>query len=200
MTTPSRATTVLLLLASVSAAAGGGTVKGTVASEGPGAAPLADAVVVIEGPSVPAPAGAPHVVVDQRDQSFVPHVVAVATGTTVDFPNHDPMLHNVFSASPAKKFDLGMYDRGETRSVTFETPGVVRIGCNVHPKMEAFVVVHTNPYVAVTDAHGVYTIRDVPAGTYQLRVWHEGRAERQLPVTVRDGAVAPLDVRFEPAR
>ena len=200
MRTLSRATTGILLLASVSAAAGGGAVKGSVVSEGTGGGPLADAVVVIEGPSVAAPADVPHVVVDQRDQKFVPHVVAVARGTTVDFPNHDAMLHNVFSASTAKKFDLGMYDRGETRSVTFDTPGVVRIGCNVHPKMEAFVVVHTNPYVAVTDAHGTYTIRDVPAGSYQVRVWHETRGERQVPVTVRDGAVTPLDVTLQGAR
>jgi plastocyanin len=186
-----------VLLAAPVATAGSGAVKGTIS--GP-AGPVADAVVLIEGPSVPAPAGAPHVAVDQRNQTFVPHVVAVAAGTTVDFPNQDTVLHNVFSASPAKKFDVGMYGGGETRSVTFDTPGVVRIGCNVHPKMEAFVVVHTNPYVAVTDAKGAYTVAGVPAGTYQVRVWHETLAERRAPVTVHDGQVEPLDVRLAPAR
>ena len=134
--------------------------------------------------------------IDQRDMAFVPHVVAVAVGTTVDFPNHDAMLHNVFSASPAKKFDLGMYDQGETKSVVFDAPGVVRIGCNVHPKMEAFVVVHTNPYVAVSDAKGSYTVAGVPDGSYQLRVWHERLAERQIPVVVRDEQVQPIDVQL----
>jgi hypothetical protein len=124
-------------------------------------------------------------------------VLAIPVGTTVDFPNHDPILHNVFSASPAKKFDLGMYDQGVSRSVTFDAPGVVRIGCNVHPKMEAFVIVNPNPYVAVTYAQGKYTIANVPAGGYQIRVWHERLAERQVPVVVRDGQVQPLDVRLQ---
>jgi hypothetical protein len=127
-------------------------------------------------------------------------VLAVAVGTTVDFPNSDPMLHNVSSASPAKKFDLGMYDRGETRSVTFDKPGVVRIGCNVHPKMEAFVVVHANPFTAVTDAQGAYTVQGVPAGSWQVRVWHERLGERQVPVVVRDGQVQPLDVTLDARR
>jgi plastocyanin len=177
------------------AAAEGGAVKGTLT--GPNG-PVADAVVLIEGPSVPATAGAPHVVVDQREQTFVPHVVAVPVGTTVDFPNHDPMLHNVFSASPAKKFDLGMYDRGETKSIAFDVPGVVRIGCNVHPKMQAFVVVHTNPYVAVSKADGSYTVGGVPVGSYQLRVWHETLAEQRIPVTVHDGQVETRDARLAP--
>jgi plastocyanin len=178
--------------------AGGGAVKGTITSDD--GTPVANAVVLIDGPAAPASAGAPHVAIEQRGQQFVPHVVAVAVGTTVDFPNHDPMLHNVFSASLAKKFDLGMYDQGEAKSVTFDAPGVVRIGCNVHPKMEAFVVVHTSPYAAVTDAHGTYTIGDVPAGSWQVRVWDERLAEAQVPVVVRDGQVQPLDVRLQPRR
>jgi plastocyanin len=185
---------VLALLAVRSAAAGGGTVKGTVTSA---TGPVADAVVMIDGPSLPATDRAQHAVVDQRGVRFVPHVVAVPVGTTVDFPNHDPVLHNVFSASPAKKFDLGMYDRGETKSVTFDAPGVVRIGCNAHANMEAFVVVHTNPYVAVSDPNGSYTVAGVPDGSYQLRVWHEKLAERGMPVTIRDGQVQALDVRLQ---
>jgi hypothetical protein len=123
-------------------------------------------------------------------------VLVVPAGTTVDFPNGDPMLHNVFSTSAAKKFDLGMYDQGETRSVTFDTPGVVRIGCNVHPKMEAFIVVHDNPWAAVSDAKGSYTVSGVPEGTYQLRVWHPARAEQRLPVTIHDGQVVAIDLRL----
>jgi plastocyanin len=184
------------LLAVVARALGGtGAVKGSITSA---TGPVRDAVVLIEGPSLPARDGAAHVVIDQRDMAFAPHVIAVAVGTTVDFPNHDPVLHNVFSASPAKKFDLGMYDRGETKSVTFDAPGVLRIGCAVHPKMEAFVVVHTNPYVAVSDATGSYTVTDIPDGDYDLRVWHETLPERRLPVKVRDGQVQPVDVRLAP--
>jgi plastocyanin len=185
---------VLALLAVRSAAAGSGTVKGTVTSV---TGPVADAVVMIDGPALRASDRAPHAVVEQRGVRFVPHVVAVPVGTTVDFPNHDPVLHNVFSASPAKKFDLGMYDRGETKSVTFDAPGVVRIGCNAHVNMEAFVVVHTNPYVAVSNGEGSYTVAGVPDGSYELRVWHEQLAERRVPVTIRDGQVQALDVRLE---
>ena len=188
---------VVLALGS-NAHAGGGAVKGTVTTSDH--APVADSVVMIGGPSLPDPSSAPHRVMEQRHETFAPRVLGVPVGTTVDFPNHDPVLHNVFSASPAKKFDLGMYDPGETRSVTFDTPGVVRIGCNVHAKMEAFIVVHPNPYVAVTDAHGGYTITGVPAGSYQVRVWHESLAERQIPVVVRDGQVEPLDVQLERRR
>jgi plastocyanin len=186
----------MLVLVSFSIASGAGTVKGTITSDGAASAPLASAVVMVDGPSARAVATS-RVVVDQRDQMFIPHVVAVAAGTTVDFPNHDTMLHNVYSASPAKRFDLDMYRPGETRSVRFDTPGVVRLRCNVHSAMEGFVVVHSNPYVAVTDAQGVYTIPNVPAGTYQVRVWHEtAPAEKQLPVVVRDDSVTPLDVKL----
>jgi plastocyanin len=192
-----RAFVAFLAIAVATPAFGGtGAVKGSITSE---TGPVRDAVVLIEGPSLRARGDAPHVVIEQRDLTFVPHVVAVAVGTTVDFPNHDPVLHNVFSASPAKKFDLGMYGQGETKSVTFDKPGVVRILCAVHPKMEAFVVVHTNPYVAVSDATGSYTITGIPEGDYDLRVWHETLAERRMRVEIRTGQVRPIDVRLAPA-
>jgi plastocyanin len=187
---------LVILLGAHTALAGSGAVKGTVTSA---AGRVANAVVMIEGPSLAATADAPHPVLDQRQQTFVPHVLAVPVGTTVDFPNSDPMFHNVFSASSAKTFDLGMYDKGEKKSVTFDKPGVVRVGCNVHPKMEAFVVVHTNPYAAVSDANGSYTVAGVPEGTYQLRVWHETLAERVVPITVHATEVEPVDVRLEPS-
>jgi plastocyanin len=155
---------------------------------------------MIEGPSLPAAPDAPHAVMDQRRDTFVPRVLAIPTGTTVDFPNSDPRLHNVFSTSAAKKFDLGMYDQGESKSVTFDVPGVVPVRCNVHPKMEGFVIVHANPYVAVTDARGSYTITGVPSGSYQVRVWHESLAEKRVPVVVREGQVQALDVRLEERR
>jgi plastocyanin len=188
-----RTLTAILLLATT-AAADTGTVKGTISAA---SGPVADAVVMIDTPSAPAAAGAPHAVVTQRDMKFVPHVLTVVAGTTVDFPNRDPLLHNVVSSSPAKRFDLGMYPQGETKSVTFDTPGVVELRCHVHPAMSAFVVVHASPHAAVTDARGVYTIAGVPAGSYPVRIWHEALAPRATTVTVTAGGVQPLDARLE---
>jgi plastocyanin len=193
------ALTVLLVgaMAGVTPAAGTGTIKGTVTTAD---GPAGDAVVLVDAPPSPAPPGAPHAVMDQRNEAFVPHVLAIAVGTTVDFPNSDPVLHNVSSASPAKQFDLGMFPPGTVRSVTFDRPGVVAIRCNVHPRMSAFVVVHSSPWVAVTDARGRYTIGGVPAGTYAVRVWHDAFDERPATVTVREEVVQPLDVRLERRR
>lgn len=187
---------IALLIATTHAAtaADTGTVKGTISSA---AGPVADAVVLIDAPPQAAAAGAAHAVVTQRDMKFIPHVLAVTAGTTVDFPNRDPLLHNVVSTSPAKRFDLGMYAEGETKSVAFDAPGVVELRCHVHPEMSGFVVVHANPYAAVTDARGVFTISGVPPGTYPVRVWHETLAGRAATVTVRPGGVQPLDVRLE---
>jgi len=187
---------IALLVATAQAATADdtGTVKGAITSA---AGPVADAVVLLDAPPQAVAAGAPHAVVTQRDMKFIPHVLVVAAGTTVDFPNRDPLLHNVVSTSPAKRFDLGMYAQGETKSVTFDAPGVVELRCHVHPEMSGFVVVHASPYAAVTDARGVYTIGGVPAGTYPVRVWHQTLAERTTTVTVHPGGVQPLDVRLE---
>ena len=185
-----------LLLVAVTAGATG-TIKGVVTSAGETPAPLADAVVLIDGPSTSTAAGAPHAVMDQKDQRFVPHVLAVPVGTKLDFHNGDTVFHNVNTAFAAEPFDLGLYKQGETKSVTVHVPGVRHIRCNVHPGMEGYVVVHANPHVAVTDAQGRYTITGVPAGSYTVRVWHERLAERTTPVTVGDGQVIALDFRLE---
>lgn len=188
---------VLALLSAPCAltAAGTGAVKGTITTGA--ATPVANAVVLIEGPTVAAPPNAPHAVVDQRDDTFVPHVLAIPVGTTVDFPNSDPHMHNVLSTNRVKPFDLGMYPRGEKKSVTFDQPGVIPLRCNVHPKMDAYIVVHTNPYVAVTNEAGEYTITGIPAGSYTVRIWHERLAEKTGPVTVREDGVARLDMRLD---
>jgi len=113
-------------------------------------------------------------VMDQRNETFLPHVLALSTGTTVDFPNSDRTYHNVFSLSKAAKFDLGRYAVGRSKSVRFDRPGVVRVFCDIHSHMNAFILVFSHPYFAMMDAEGRYRINDVPPGTYQVVAWNEG--------------------------
>ncbi len=143
--------------------------SGVAVLQGKGAA--RDAVVYLEGNTLSVPmAGA---MVDQRDQTFLPHVSVVTRGTTVNFPNDDTVFHNVFAYFQAKKFDLGMYPRGTSKKVTFEKTGLVVILCNVHSDMSAYIMVVDTPYHAVTDHTGRFQLRNVPPGTYTLHVWHE---------------------------
>lgn len=120
----------------------------------------------------------------QKDAMFEPSVLAVPVGTTVEFPNLDPFFHNVFSYSKTKKFDLGRYPRGESQDVTFDTPGVVQIFCEIHYSMRAYVHVVTTPYAAVSNERGEFVIPDVKAGSYTLRVWQEKLPELTIPLTV----------------
>ena len=113
----------------------------------------------------------------QKNKSFTPRLVVVPVGSAVDFPNKDPFFHNVFSLFEGKRFDLGLYEAGSTRSVLFNRAGVSYIFCNIHPEMSAVVVALKTPYYGVSDQKGLITIPNVPAGTYDLEVWHE----RALP-------------------
>lgn len=132
---------------------------------------------------------------DQREMKFIPRVLAVLAGTTVDFLNSDKTFHNVFSTSETKKFDLGLYSPGRTRNVTFEKPGVVRLLCHVHPQMEAFIVVKEHPYFGVTDKQGNYQFGNVPQGKYNLELWHPEFGVRVVPLNVgRDREVVTHDV------
>jgi len=133
-------------------------------------------------------------VMDQRNETFLPRLLAVQTGTTVDFPNSDSTYHNVFSLSRARRFDLGRYAAGKTKSVRFDRPGVVRVFCDIHSHMSAFVVVFNHPYFRVTDADGRFRIDNVPPGTYTVVGWYEGEARTQRAVTVTAGAVADLEL------
>jgi plastocyanin len=119
---------------------------------------------------------------DQRNEAFSPYVLAVTVGSTVDFPNSDRVYHNVFSLSKAKRFDLGRYPRGQSRAVRFDQPGVVRVFCEIHSHMSAFILVFAHRYFAVTEAEGRYRIDAVPPGTYTLAVWNDGavRARREV--------------------
>jgi plastocyanin len=121
---------------------------------------------------------------DQRNETFLPHVLAIDAGTLVDFPNNDTTYHNVFSLSKTKKFDLGRYARGKSKSVLFGQPGVVRIFCDIHSHMSAFVLVFSHPYYAKAEVDGRYRIDNVPPGTYTMSAWHEGETRETKTVTV----------------
>jgi hypothetical protein len=139
-------------------------------------------VIWLEPVDRPAPASPPRrIEMLQRDKQFVPHVVALSVGSTVDFPNLDPIFHNAFSNFSGQPFDIGLYAPRTSRSVTFRTPGIVRVFCNIHSTMSAVIAVVNSPWFAVSQAGGKYVISNVPAGEYVLRLFHE----RALPDNLR---------------
>jgi len=133
--------------------------------------------------------------IDQRNLKFIPTVVAVMVGESVDFPNNDKSWHNVYSKGGANDFDLGLYPPGKIRSKKFDKPGVSRILCNAHPDMEAFVVVKDHPFFSVTDNRGNYQIENVPLGKVRVQTWYPNLEVRSETVEiVRDGEVFALNV------
>jgi plastocyanin len=120
-----------------------------------------------------------HFRIVQQHKRFDPHVLAVPVGSIVDFPNLDPFFHNVFSLFEGKRFDLGLYEAGTSHAVTFDSPGICYIFCNIHPEMSAAVVVVDSPWYATSNQAGQFSIPNVPPGSYLLYVWHErGKPER----------------------
>jgi len=133
--------------------------------------------------------------IDQRNETFFPHVLAVTTGTVVDFPNSDSTFHNVFSLSRAKRFDLGRYAQGKSKAVRFDRPGIVRVFCDIHSHMSAFVLVFNHPYFATTDADGRYRIDNLPPGTYTATAWYEGNTRETRAITIPPQG-GPVDLDF----
>jgi hemoglobin len=128
-------------------------------------------------------------VIEQRGKAFAPHVMAVPVGSTVAFPNYDPLFHDVFSISKAKAFDLGMYKSGESREVKLDKPGIVRLGCNLHANMSAYVVVVDAPHYVVVDADGSFAFRSLSPGVYKVQAWDEQSAEPlTTTITIKAGA------------
>jgi plastocyanin len=151
-------------------------------------------VIYLEGPG-PAdssPADSVNFKIAQIDRRFTPDLLVVPIGSTVSFPNMDPIFHNIFSLSKPKSFDLGSYDKGETREVAFPKPGIVDIYCHLHPNMESTVVVTPNRWYARSDRSGQFQIHDVPAGTYTVVAWHKsaGFFRKSIVVDAGHDAVA----------
>jgi len=135
----------------------------------------------------------PRAVMDQRGERFVPHVLAITTGTIVDFPNSDHIYHNVFSLSKTRQFDLGRYAAGHSKPVRFDRAGVVRVFCDIHSHMNAFILVFSHPFFSLTDSEGRYRIDNIPPGSYNVIAWNEGVSSEARPIVVPDGGVAELD-------
>jgi plastocyanin len=130
-------------------------------------------------------------------KEFSPHVLVVPVGSTVSFSNYDPFNHNVFSLSEENPFDLGLYGRGEVRSVRFEKPGLVRVYCNVHAQMSALVVVRDSPWYTQPASDGTFSLSSVPPGEYTLHAWHERAPEVSRPLTVPAGGVEQVTVELD---
>jgi plastocyanin len=135
---------------------------------------IPQAVVFVQNPpSQAAPKTPPKATLDQVDKQFVPRLLPIAIGTEVQFPNHDQIHHHVYSFSRIKSFDLPLYKGEATPSVTFNQPGVVTVGCNIHDWMSATILIAPSQYFAVTDANGRFSLADLPAGSFSLVAWHE---------------------------
>jgi plastocyanin len=156
---------------------------------------LGDAVVFIDGRGPRARARTADMSLDARQ--FRPRVIVVPQGTTVNFPNLDPFNHNVFSLNEGNTFDLGLYGRGQAENHRFTRSGLVRVYCNIHPRMSGFIVVRDNTFFAQPGADGSFTIPNVPPGTYTIKAWHERAGELSQEITVPAGGLAGLDLRMD---
>jgi plastocyanin len=134
---------------------------------------------------------------DQKDETFIPHVLPVLVGTSVDFINKDDFYHSVFSYSRAKTFDLGKYPKGIKRAVLFDKMGIVEIFCEIHSYMQAFVLVLQNPYFAKPDSTGNYHIEDIPPGNYDLVAWHDVLKPIRQPVEIKENNKLQVDFEFK---
>lgn len=154
------------------------------------ARPAPNVVVWFDAPDAPRAGRAETVVLDQRNLQFSPHVLAVRIGTVVRFPNNDRVFHNVFSFHHGKVFDLGLYPVGASKVVRFDTPGLSRIFCNIHPNMAAYVFAVDSPFFAVSDGEGRFALPPVPEGRYRYHAWRSGAPDITGAWTVGAGDAA----------
>ena len=155
-----------------------------------------DVVVFVDAVkgSFAVPARHPQLV--QKDERFVPHVLAVQLGTTVEFPNEDDFYHNVFSVVSGDRFDLGRYAKGKSARQTLTKPGIVVVRCEIHSGMKAYILVVANPYFAVPGGDGAFSIPDVPAGTYTVKAWHPDFGYQERSVSVPASGSASVSFAF----
>ena len=178
-----------------------GTLHGQVEmleKKGKKAQDLSEVVVWVEGPKVaPQPAKA---TINMKKKRFEPHLVVVPVGGEVAFPNMDPILHNAFSVSGENRFDLELYKKPKSKSQTFEHPGIVRVYCNIHPQMSAFVVVRDNPFWTQASRDGRFSIADVPAGRWVVKAWHPRAREISQKVAVAEEGAVDLGLTLDASR
>jgi hypothetical protein len=155
---------------------------------------LSNVIVFIEdAPRVPAlPITRPRIV--QENETFVPRVVAITRGSTVDFPNGDPFFHDVFSLSRSGTFDLGSYPRGQTKSHQFRQAGLVKVYCHIHSHMSASIMVFDHPFFTIPKPDGGFAIDDIPVGTYRVSAWHERIGDNSQSVRIEAGRAS--DIQF----
>ncbi|HEX7441228.1 MAG TPA: methylamine utilization protein [Caldimonas sp.] len=168
-------------------------------------APVRDAVVYLLGAgAAKPPASGPPTVVSQQDRDFIPFVTAIQTGTAVTFPNRDQLMHHVYSFSPAKTFQIKLYEGDPPHPIVFDKPGLVALGCNIHDWMQAYILVVDTPHFAVSDAHGQARIEGVPSGSYEARAWHPHApaGEWRGSVSAAEGgrAATPIVLALVPPR
>jgi plastocyanin len=135
-----------------------------------------------------------HLMIDQKNLVFIPHVLPVVVGSTVDFANNDNVKHNVYSQSKTKKFNLGTYGKDTVKQVTFDKEGEVVLACNVHAEMSASIVILPNSYFAKTGNDGRFTIANIPHGQYTLKTWHERKRPYEQKVTVKPGNTTEINI------
>ena len=159
----------------------------------PEAAEIANVVVFVKDAPAAQELAATHASISQRDESFVPRVIAIPRGSSVEFPNFDPYFHNVFSLSRALTFDLGRFRKGEKRERAFPHAGVVKVYCHIHSEMAATIMVFDHRLYATPTSAGSFAIDAVPPGTYQLSAWHERIGETTTPIRVVGGEDARVE-------
>lgn len=159
---------------------------------------VTDVLVYLEGgpPAAPEPAASTQRAMTSRDKQFEPRVAAVVAGEALTFPNVDDIMHNVFSLTKGNRFDLGLYKSGASKDYVFENPGLVRIYCNIHPQMSAFVQVRPDRRFAWAEPDGSFRIEGVPPGSYTLRAWNE-QGESTQPLIVTENGAANVMVTLD---
>jgi len=155
---------------------------------------IRNVVVYLKEPGFRGPLATTRVELHQQNETFVPHVLAITKGSTVEFPNDDPFFHNVFSFSSAASFNLGRYPRGQSKPQKFVKTGLVKVFCDIHSHMSASILVLDHPFFAIPTIEGTYEIASVPAGQYTLVGWHERVGERSTAVQVQAGRATTVDL------